>query len=86
MESWEASISSWDGDCRSGSRRAGAVHMSSGSRRKARIWLQGEVLSWRLPSLNKTVICLCSLTVSGAEVLDIGLVGDDEPGMRAMVR
>eukprot|EP01018_Ginkgo_biloba_P005266 Gb_32733 [translate_table: standard] len=32
MASWEASVSSWDGDCRSGRRRAGAVHMSSGSR------------------------------------------------------
>eukprot|EP01018_Ginkgo_biloba_P019275 Gb_19990 [translate_table: standard] len=32
MASWEASVSSWDGDCRSGRRRVGAVRMSSGSR------------------------------------------------------
>eukprot|EP01018_Ginkgo_biloba_P013163 Gb_21065 [translate_table: standard] len=32
MASWEASVSSWDGDYRSGRRRAGAVHMLSGSR------------------------------------------------------
>eukprot|EP01018_Ginkgo_biloba_P012131 Gb_13307 [translate_table: standard] len=86
MATWEASVFSWNGDCRSGRRRAGAVHMSSGSRRKACTWLQGRVLDWRLPSLNKSVICLCSLTCSGTEVLDTGPVGDDEPGIRAMVR
>eukprot|EP01018_Ginkgo_biloba_P028349 Gb_34595 [translate_table: standard] len=32
MESWEASVSSWGGDCRSGGRRVGAVHMSFGNR------------------------------------------------------
>eukprot|EP01018_Ginkgo_biloba_P037311 Gb_25075 [translate_table: standard] len=32
MASWKASGSSWNGDYRSGRRRAGAMHMSSDNR------------------------------------------------------